>query len=129
MLIDKKKISFIDISIHVYGVDIGSVITCLSTTFTIYILIKSLKYFNSYTKVWDNGLWSLLQPDDIMWAIHIIFKYIYKLYHTIVTMMQQWLTGLLVLIILALGEAAFGTLPLQSTTGTVYTILYYMFIL
>ena len=44
-------------------------------------------------------------------------------------MMQQWLTGLLVLIILALGEAAFGTLPLQSTTGTVYTILYYMFIL
>ena len=46
------------------------------------------------------------------------------LYHTIVTMIQQLLTGLLIVMIIALGEAvAFGTLPPLPTTGTVYTIL------
>ena len=44
-------------------------------------------------------------------------------------MIQQQLTGLLIFVIVALGEAAFGTLPPRPTTGTVYTILYYMFIL
>ena len=44
-------------------------------------------------------------------------------------MIQQLLTGLIIFIIITLGEAAFGTLPPQPTTGTVYTILYYMFIL
>ena len=53
LLTDKKKpnLSFIDISLYVYDVDIGSVITSLSTSFTIYTLTKSLKYLNSYTKV------------------------------------------------------------------------------
>ena len=55
--------------------------------------------------------------------INIIF------YHTIDTMIQKGLTGLLILMIISMGEAAFGTLPLLPTTGTVYTILYYMFIL
>ena len=44
-------------------------------------------------------------------------------------MIQQWLTGLLALMTIALGEATFSTLPPRPTTGTVYTILYYMFIL
>ena len=45
-------------------------------------------------------------------------------------MTQQWLIGALVLLIIALGEAiTFGTLPSLPTTGTVYTISYYMFIL
>ena len=45
-------------------------------------------------------------------------------------MTQQWLIGALVLLIIALGEAIiFGTLPSRPTTGTVYTILHYMFIL
>ena len=46
-------------------------------------------------------------------------------------MIQQWLTGILTLMMnIALGEAiTFGTLPPLPTTGTVYTILYYMFIL
>ena len=44
--------------------------------------------------------------------------------------MVQQLTGLLIFIIITLGEAVtFGTLPPRPTTGTVYTILYYMFIL
>ena len=50
-------------------------------------------------------------------------------YYTIVTMIQQWLTGILTLMIIALGEATFGTLPPQTVTGTVYTTLYYIFIL
>ena len=44
-------------------------------------------------------------------------------------MIKKWLTGLLILMIISTGEATFGTLPPQPTTGTVYTILYYMFIL
>ena len=44
-------------------------------------------------------------------------------------MIQQQLTGLLIFIIITLGETTFGTLPPQPTTGTIYTILYYMFIL
>ena len=44
-------------------------------------------------------------------------------------MIQQQLTGLLIFIIITLGEATFGTLPPRPTTGTIYTILYYMFIL
>ena len=44
-------------------------------------------------------------------------------------MIQQRLTGLLIFIVITLGEAAFGTPPPRPTTGTVYTILYYMFIL
>ena len=45
-------------------------------------------------------------------------------------MIQQQLTGLLILMIITLGETVtFGTLPPQPTTGIVYTILYYMFIL
>ena len=40
-------------------------------------------------------------------------------------MIQQWLTGVLALVIITLGEAVtFGTLPPRPTTGTVYTILY-----
>ena len=35
----------------------------------------------------------------------------------------------LIFIIITLGEAAFGAAPPRPTTGTVYTILYYMFIL
>ena len=44
-------------------------------------------------------------------------------------MIQQQSAGLLIVMIITLGEAAFGTLPPLPTTGTVYTILYYMFIL
>ena len=44
-------------------------------------------------------------------------------------MIQQWLTGLLALMTITLGEATFGSLPPRPTTGTLYTILYYMFIL
>ena len=44
-------------------------------------------------------------------------------------MIQLWLTGILLLMIIALGEAIFSTLPPRPTTGTAYTILYYMFIL
>ena len=44
-------------------------------------------------------------------------------------MIQQQLTGLLIFMIITLGEATFGTLPSRPTTGTVYTILHYMFIL
>ena len=45
-------------------------------------------------------------------------------------MIQQWLTGILTLMMnIALGKATFGTLPPLPTTGTVYTILYYVFIL
>ena len=45
-------------------------------------------------------------------------------------MIQQWLTGILTLMMnIALGEVTFGTLPPLPTTGTVYAILYYMFIL
>ena len=45
-------------------------------------------------------------------------------------MIQQLLTGLLIFITITLGEAVtFGTLPPLPTTGTIYTILYYMFIL
>ena len=44
-------------------------------------------------------------------------------------MMRQQLTGLLIFIIITVGEARFGTLPPRPTTGTVYIILYYMFIL
>ena len=44
-------------------------------------------------------------------------------------MIQQQLTGLVIFMIITLGEAAFGTLPPPPTTGTVYIILYYMFIL
>ena len=44
-------------------------------------------------------------------------------------MIQKWLTGLLILMIISIGVAAFGTLPPRPTTGTLYTILYYMFIL
>ena len=43
-------------------------------------------------------------------------------------MIQQQLTGLLIFMIITVGEAAFGTLPPRPTTGTIYTILYYMFI-
>ena len=50
-------------------------------------------------------------------------------YYTIVTMIQQWLTGILTLMIIALGEATFGTLAPRPTTGTVYTTLYYILIL
>ena len=44
-------------------------------------------------------------------------------------MIQQLLTGLLIFMTMTLVEAIFGTLPPLPTTGTVYTILYYMFIL
>ena len=44
-------------------------------------------------------------------------------------MIQQQLTGLLIFMIVTLGEAGFGTLPPRPTTGTIYTILYCMFIL
>ena len=44
-------------------------------------------------------------------------------------MIQQQLTGLLIFMIITLVEAGFGTIPPLPTTGTVYTILYYMFIL
>ena len=44
-------------------------------------------------------------------------------------MIQQQLTGLLIFMIITLGEAAFGTLPPRPTTGTEYIILDYMFIL
>ena len=44
-------------------------------------------------------------------------------------MIQLWLTGILLLMIITLGDAIFGTLPPRPTTGTIYTILYYMFIL
>ena len=44
-------------------------------------------------------------------------------------MIQQQLTGLLIFMIITLGEATFGTIPPRPTTGTIYTILYYMFIL
>ena len=43
-------------------------------------------------------------------------------------MIQQQLTGLLIFMIITLGDT-FGTLPPRPTTGTIYTILYYMFIL
>ena len=45
-------------------------------------------------------------------------------------MIQQQSAGLLIFMIITLGEAVlFGTLPHRPTTGTVYTILHYMFIL
>ena len=44
-------------------------------------------------------------------------------------MIQRQFTGLLIFVIIIQGEAAFGSLPPRPTTGTVYTILYYMFIL
>ena len=44
-------------------------------------------------------------------------------------MTQQQSGGLLIFMIIALGDAAFVTLPPRPTTGTAYTILYYMFIL
>ena len=45
-------------------------------------------------------------------------------------MIQQQSAGLLIVMIITLGEAiTFGTLPPLPTTGTLYTILYYMFIL
>ena len=44
-------------------------------------------------------------------------------------MVQEWLFTLLLTMMIALGEAEFGTLPPRPTTGTIYTILYYMFIL
>ena len=44
-------------------------------------------------------------------------------------MIQQQLVGLLIFMIITLGEAAFFTLPPLPTTGTVYTIFYYVFIL
>ena len=44
-------------------------------------------------------------------------------------MIQQQLTGLMIFMIITLNEAEVGSLPPRPTTGTVYTILYYMFIL
>ena len=45
-------------------------------------------------------------------------------------MIHQQSAGLLIFMIITLGEAVtFGTLPPRPTTGTIYTILYYMFIL
>ena len=44
-------------------------------------------------------------------------------------MIQQQLTGLLIFMIITLGEAiTFGTLPPRPTTGTIYTILYYNYV-
>ena len=44
-------------------------------------------------------------------------------------MIWQSLTGILTLMTTTLGEGIFVTIPPQPTTGTVYTILYYIFIL
>ena len=43
-------------------------------------------------------------------------------------MIQQQLTGLLIFMVITVGETTFGTLPPQPTTGIIYTILYYNYV-
>ena len=50
-------------------------------------------------------------------------------FYNLVKMIQEQLFTVLLTMIITLGEATFGTLPPRPTTGTIYTILYYMFIL